>query len=81
MVADGNKGFALDGAPAPAAINPHRDPCMDPQPGDALAVLGDVRLVLDRVGDRVEYGFPRRAASRWLPLVRWQAWARNAQVL
>lgn len=57
-----------------------RDPRKNPHPGDILAVDGDVREVLDRIGDRVEYGFPRRAASRWLPLIRWQAWARLAVV-
>lgn len=57
------------------------DPRMDPQPGDVLAVDKDTRQVIDRVGDRVEYGFPRRAATRWLTLIRWQVWARNAEVL
>lgn len=57
------------------------DPRMDPQPGDVLGVDKDVREVIDRVGDRVEYGFPRRAATRWLTLIRWQVWARHAEVL
>lgn len=57
-----------------------RDPRMDPQPGDVLAVGNDVREVWERVGGNVEYGFPRRAATRWLPLMRWQTWARHADV-
>ena len=57
-----------------------RDPRVDPQPGDILVVDRDQREVLDRVQDSIEYGFPNRAASRWLPLIRWQVWARNADV-
>jgi hypothetical protein len=57
-----------------------RDPRVDPQPGDVLALDRDVRQVIDRVQDSIEYGFPSRAATRWLPLIRWQAWARLADV-
>jgi hypothetical protein len=39
-----------------------------------------VREVFDRVGDRIEYSFPGKSATRWLPLIRWQAWARTAEV-
>jgi len=62
------------------AGNSVRDPRTDPQPGDVLVVDRDVREVLDRVQDSIEYGFPNRAATRWLPLIRWQAWARLADV-
>ena len=73
-----DRDLVLDGGVQESVGCARRDPCVDPQPGDVLAVGTDVREVLDRVGDRVEYGFPRRAASRWLPLIRWQVWARNA---
>jgi len=46
----------------------------------AVAVDRDVREVIDRVQDSIEYGFPNRFASRWLPLIRWQAWARLGDV-
>lgn len=59
---------------------PVRDPRMDPQPGDVLAVGSDVREVWDRVDGRIEYGFPGKAATRWLTLILWQTWARHADV-
>lgn len=62
------------------AGNSRRDPRIDPRRGDVLQVDRDVREVLDRVQDSIEYGFPNRAATRWLPLIRWQAWARLAEV-
>lgn len=60
---------------------PLRDPRKDPQPGDILRVRGDQREVVDRMQDRIEYGFPNRAASRWIALWQWQAWARTAEVV
>lgn len=57
-----------------------RDPRLDPQPGDVLAVGTDVREVWDRVNGRIEYGFPNKGATRWLTLIRWQTWARHADV-
>lgn len=57
-----------------------RDPREDPQPDDVLAVGGDVRVVWDRVGGSVEYGFPGKSATRWLTLIQWQRWARLAEV-
>lgn len=57
-----------------------RDPRKDPQRGDILVVDGDVREVVDRVQDSIQYGFPNRAGTRWLPLIQWQAWARLADV-
>lgn len=57
-----------------------RDPREDPQPGDVLAVGNDAREVWERVGGNVEYGFPGKSATRWLPLIRWHTWARNAEV-
>lgn len=65
---------------ADAAARANRDPRVDPQPGDIVAVDRDVREVIDRVQDSIEYGFPNRFASRWLPLIRWQAWARLGDV-
>jgi len=72
----------VEDAPGVETISPRRqrDPRLDPQPGDILVVDRDQREVLDRVQDSIEYGFPNRAASRWLPLIRWQAWARLADV-
>jgi len=74
--------FMLDGdTPGEETVSHHvRDPRIDPQPGDVLVVDRDQREVLDRVQDSIEYGFPNRAASRWLPLIRWQVWARHAEV-
>lgn len=74
--------FALD-AEVSAAVDTGaaRDPRRNPQPGDVLAHGRDVREVFARVGQRVEYGFPRKAATRWLDLLGWQAWARDAEVL
>lgn len=76
--------FVLDGGThGQETVSDHRqarDPRIDPQPGDVLVVDRDQREVLDRVQDSIEYGFPNRAASRWLPLIRWQAWARRAEV-
>lgn len=57
-----------------------RDPRVDPQPGDVLAAGSDVREVFERISGRIEYGFPKRAASRWLSLIQWQRWARDADV-
>ena len=57
-----------------------RNPRQNPQPGDVLAIGADVREVWDRVGVSIEYGFPGKAATRWLPLIRWQVWARFAEV-
>ena len=57
-----------------------RNPRQNPQPGDVLAVGEDVREVIDRIANSIEYGFPRRAASRRLTLIKWQLWARNAEV-
>lgn len=65
---------------AAAAARPDRDPRVDPQPGDVLAVGDDVREVWERLDGSVEYGFPKKSATRWLPLIRWQSWARNADV-
>jgi hypothetical protein len=63
------------------AVGRHdRDPRIDPQPGDILVVDRESREVIDRVQDSIEYGFPSRAATRWLPLIRWQTWARLADV-
>lgn len=73
--------FELDSEAAePQARDPNRDPREDPQPGDVLAVGDDVREVIDRVQGSIEYGFPNRAATRWLALIRWQVWARHAEV-
>jgi hypothetical protein len=63
-----------------SACDGDRDPSQNPQPGDVLAKGDDVREVFDRVGDRIEYSFPGKSATRWLPLIRWQAWARTAEV-
>lgn len=78
----GLDGFALTGQRdvEAATADPLRDPRRDPQPGDVLAVGADVREVWDRVGDRIQYGFPGKSATRWLPLIRWQTWARTADV-
>jgi hypothetical protein len=61
-----------------ASIN--RDPRTDPQPGDVLAIGDDVREVITAIGSHVEYGFPGKAATRWLDSIRWMLWARNADV-
>lgn len=74
LVLDGS----MDGAES--VSSPQRDPCIDPQPGDVLAVDRDVREVVDRFGNTVQYGFPGRAATRGLSLIGWQAWARLADV-
>ena|SRR5690348_7929355 len=57
-----------------------RDPSQNPQPGDVLAKGDDMREVWDRVGDRIEHGFPGKSATRWLSLIQWRAWARTAEV-
>lgn len=57
-----------------------RDPRTDPQPGDILAVGTDVREVYQVAHGSVEYGFPGKTASRWLHAIRWQVWARTAEV-
>lgn len=62
------------------AAESRRDPRTHPQPGDVLAVGNDVREVFQIIHGSVEYGFPGKAASRWLPVIRWQVWARNADV-
>lgn len=74
--------FALTHEPdtAEPARDGARDPRRNPQPGDVLAAGVDVREVFTRLGSRVEYGFPRKSATRWLDLLGWQAWARNADV-
>jgi hypothetical protein len=77
--------FELDGSvgcgPEPTdAAKTNRDPRKDPQPGDVLAIGNDVREVWKRVNGQIEYIFPRKDASRWLSLIQWQAWARNAEV-
>lgn len=81
MHADRGEVFDLIGSEGFAEASAReRDPRIDPQSGDVLAVGTDVREVWDVAHGQVEYGFPRRAANRWLPLIRWQAWARNAEV-
>ena len=75
--------FVLDGGmPGEESVSSRRerDPRMDPQPGDILVVDRDQREVIDRVQDSIEYGFPNRCASRWITLIRWQVWARHAEV-
>lgn len=57
-----------------------RDPRRDPRPGDVLAVGDDVREVITSIDSHIEYGFPGKAATRWLDSIRWQIWARNADV-
>lgn len=75
------ESFSLDGDAVQSVSRAStRDPRVDPQPGDVLAVGDDVREVQDRIGGTVEYGFPKRAAVRMLPLIRWQSWARRADV-
>lgn len=76
------EALVLDGSmdASESVASAQRDPCIDPQPGDVLAVGNDVREVQDRLGGSVQYGFPRRAATRTLSLLGWQAWARLADV-
>lgn len=77
------EAFMLDGGtPGEETVTSRRerDPRTDPQPGDILVVDRDSREVIDRVQDSIEYGFPNRCASRWIPLIRWQTWARLAEV-
>lgn len=80
MCAEG--AFVLEGSLSgtETVSAPHRDPRVDPQPGDVLAVEDDVREVWERIGSSVEYGFPRKSATRWLSLMQWQRWARDADV-
>lgn len=59
----------------------HRDPRKTPHPGDILRAGTDQREVVDVMEGRVEYGFPGRAATRWLSKFEWQRWARNADVV
>lgn len=59
---------------------PNRDPRRKPQPGDVFAVGADVREVLQCWHGRIEYGFPGKAATRSMPRILWDAWARNADV-
>lgn len=86
MHADIDEGFMLRGEIDVARDTvayrgePARDPRTDPQPGDVLAVDGDVREVLQVAHGSVEYGFPGKSATRWLHAIRWQVWARNAEV-
>lgn len=63
------------------AEEPDRDPTTTPEPGDVLCVGADQREVVDVMGDRIEYGFPGRAAKCWLSLFEWQRWARKADVV
>lgn len=77
------EAFALDGnTPGTETVSSHsaRDPRTDPQPGDVLAIDGDVREVLQCWHGRIEYGFPGKAATRSMPRVLWDVWARNAEV-
>lgn len=81
--ADATDDFSLDGT-AGVPVNPtsgaERDPRKDPRVGDMLAVGRDVREVVGRIQDSIEYGFPNRSATRYLPLMMWQVWARKADV-
>lgn len=75
--------FVLDGRTSgteTVSSRDNRDPRIDPQAGDVLAIDGDVREVLQVAHGSVEYGFPGKAATRWLHAIRWQVWARNADV-
>ncbi len=72
--------FALEEMRANREIS-RRDPRLNPEPGDVLRVGAEEREVVDVRDNRVEYGFPNRAATRWLSLVAWQVWARHADVV
>lgn len=75
--------FVLDGdmsGTETVSSNRGRDPRVDPQPGDVLVCGSDAREVWERIGGSVEYGFPGKAATRWLSLIQWQRWARLADV-
>ena len=79
-----DQAFELEPVTAEAAfedsLRNNRDPRKDPQSGDVLAIGTDVREVWDRVTGRIEYGFPGKLATRFLSLIQWQVWARNADV-
>lgn len=70
-------------SPDDRELTPHskRDPRTNPQPGDILGAGSEQREVVDVRDGRVEYGFPNRAATRWLSKFEWQRWARHADVV
>jgi hypothetical protein len=74
------EALVLDGSmPGEESVSEReRDPRINPQPGDVLAVGHDVREVTGRFGNTVHYGFPGRDATRGLSLIGWETWARLA---
>lgn len=51
------------------------DPRINPRPDDKVTVGGETRVVLDLIGDRVQYSWPDKQAVRTLPLLQWRSWA------